>query len=109
MLHLHPRPTACPRYSGASSCRVEGIAEAHVQEAADATAGFSGRELAKMISSIQTGVYGSAQPVLTPELFRSVVARKVTEHAQRQAFAEGHHSVSSSTGGGGGSGSGALP
>jgi ATPase family AAA domain-containing protein 3A/B len=85
---------------------VEGITEAHVQEAADATAGFSGRELAKMISSIQTAVYGSAQPVLTPELFRSVVGRKVTEHAQRQAFAEGHHSVSgSSSGDSGGSGS----
>ena len=82
------------------SCRVEGITEAHVQEAADATAGFSGRELAKMISSIQTAVYGSAQPVLTPELFRSVVGRKVTEHAQRQAFAEGHHSVSGSSGSG---------
>ncbi len=49
-----------------------------MQEAAEATAGFSGRELAKMISSIQTAVYGSAQPVLTPALFRSVVARKVS-------------------------------
>lgn len=48
-----------------------------MQEAAEATEGFSGRELAKMISSIQTAVYGSAQPVLTPELFRSVVDRKV--------------------------------
>lgn len=76
-------------------CSVEGVTEAHVQEAADATAGFSGRELAKMISSIQTAVYGSTQAVLTPQLFRSVVSRKVAEHVQRQVFAEGHHSVSS--------------
>lgn len=98
---LHVAPAI--EVSTAISRRVEGITEAHVQEAADATVGFSGRELAKMISSIQTAVYGSAQPVLTPELFRSVVGRKVTEHAQRQAFAEGHHSVSDSSGGGSGS------
>lgn len=82
--------------ASADTIRVEGVTEQHVQEAADATEGFSGRELAKMISSIQTAVYGSAQPVLTPELFRNVVARKVAEHAQRQAFAQGHHSVTSS-------------
>lgn len=56
---------------------VEGITEKHVDEAAKATEGFSGRELAKMIASIQTAVYGSKQATLTPAVFQQVVQRKV--------------------------------
>ena len=59
------------------ACSVEGITEAHVDEAAKATEGFSGRSLAKMIASIQTAVYGTSQATLTPAVFQRVVARKV--------------------------------
>ncbi len=60
-----------------AACSVEGITEAHVDEAAKATEGFSGRALAKMIASIQTAVYGTSQATLTPAVFQRVVARKV--------------------------------
>mmetsp|Transcript_18877 Transcript_18877/g.57048 ORF Transcript_18877/g.57048 Transcript_18877/m.57048 type:complete len:601 (-) Transcript_18877:2465-4267(-) len=75
----------------ADAISVEGITEKHVDEAAKATEGFSGRELAKMIASIQTAVYGSKQATLTPAVFQQVVQRKVKEHAQRQAFVAGRN------------------
>jgi hypothetical protein len=59
-------------------CSVEGITEDHIEAAAQATEGFSGRELAKMVASIQTAVYGTSQAVLTPEIFHNVVQRMAT-------------------------------
>ena len=53
------------------------VNDAAIAEAAAATDGFSGRELAKMIASVQTAVYGGREPVLTVDLFRRVVAAKV--------------------------------
>ena len=53
------------------------VDDAAVAEAAAATAGFSGRELAKMVASVQTAVYGGSEPVLTLDLFRRVLAAKV--------------------------------
>ncbi|KAK9814443.1 hypothetical protein WJX72_006002 [[Myrmecia] bisecta] len=70
------------------------IDDALIQEAAEATEGFSGRELAKMVASMQAAVYGSRDAVFTPEIMRSVVQVKVREHLQRQAFAQGlHHRI----------------
>lgn len=77
--------------SSADRISVEGITEDHIEAAAQATEGFSGRELAKMVASIQTAVYGTSQAVLTPEIFQNVVQRKVKEHAQRRAFLAGHN------------------
>lgn len=90
---LRDRISAFFRGQKTSSDRisVEGITEAHVESAALATDGFSGRELAKMVASIQTAVYGTSQAALTPQLFQSVVQRKVKEHAQRRAFLAGHN------------------
>jgi hypothetical protein len=53
------------------------VDDAAVAEAAVATAGFSGRELAKMVASVQTAVYGGSEPILTLDLFRRVVGAKV--------------------------------
>jgi ATPase family AAA domain-containing protein 3A/B len=46
------------------------VDESLLDEAARAMEGFSGREIAKFMASVQAGVYGSAQATLTPELFR---------------------------------------
>ena len=64
-----------------------------LQEAAQKTAGFSGRELAKLMASMQAAVYGSARPVLTHEMWHRVLNMKVREHAQRQAFLAGQHNI----------------
>jgi len=46
--------------------------------------GFSGREIAKMMASVQGAVYGSAAPKLTLDMLHSVVRFKVGEHAARK-------------------------
>ena len=72
---------------------IEGVPADMITDAARQTDGFSGRELAKLVASMQAAVYGSATAVLTPQLFREVLSRKVKEHAQRRAFLKGHHNV----------------
>lgn len=66
-----------------------GLGDADVAAAAVATAGFSGRELAKLASAAQAAAYGTPGATLTADAFRGVVAAKVTEHAERRAFAGG--------------------
>ncbi|XP_047327708.1 ATPase family AAA domain-containing protein 3-like [Impatiens glandulifera] len=58
-----------------------------LKEAAAKTEGFSGREIAKLMASVQSAVYGSADCVLNPSLFREVVDYKVAEHQQRKKMA----------------------
>lgn len=41
-----------------------------LEQAAAKMEGFSGREIAKFMASVQAAVYGSAQTVLTPEIFK---------------------------------------
>ncbi|KAF0934703.1 hypothetical protein E2562_026448 [Oryza meyeriana var. granulata] len=68
---------------------VKGITDDLIREAAAKTEGFSGREIAKLMASVQAAVYGSKECVLTPGLFREVVDYKVAEHQQRRRLA-GH-------------------
>ncbi|XP_023512994.1 ATPase family AAA domain-containing protein 3-B-like [Cucurbita pepo subsp. pepo] len=62
---------------------VKGLTDDIVREAAAKTEGFSGREIAKLMASVQAAVYGSDTCVLDPSLFREVVDYKVAEHQQR--------------------------
>ncbi|WVZ74081.1 hypothetical protein U9M48_022308 [Paspalum notatum var. saurae] len=66
---------------------VKGITDDLIREAATKTQGFSGREIAKMMASVQAAVYGSKDCELTPGLFREVVDYKVAEHQQRRRLA----------------------
>ncbi|KAH9321427.1 hypothetical protein KI387_016066, partial [Taxus chinensis] len=51
---------------------IKGISEDVIREAAVITEGFSGREIAKMMASVQAAVYGSWDCVLDANLFREV-------------------------------------
>ena len=59
-----------------------------MQDAAQRTEGFSGRELAKLLASVQAAVYGSTNTTLTRDLWQKVVSQKLREHSQRRAFLE---------------------
>ncbi|KAL2518487.1 P-loop containing nucleoside triphosphate hydrolase superfamily protein [Abeliophyllum distichum] len=63
---------------------IVGINDDILKEAAAKTGGFSGREIAKLMASVQAAVYGSENCVLDPNLFREVVDYKVAEHQQRR-------------------------
>ncbi|KZV42916.1 ATPase family AAA domain-containing protein 3-like [Dorcoceras hygrometricum] len=66
---------------------VKGVNDDILKEAAARTDGFSGREIAKLMASVQAAVYGSDDCVLDPKLFREVVDYKVAEHQQRRNLA----------------------
>ncbi|KAF8102978.1 hypothetical protein N665_0189s0030 [Sinapis alba] len=66
---------------------VKGITEDLLKEASAKTKGFSGREIAKLMASVQAAVYGSADCLLDANLFREVIDYKVAEHQQRKKLA----------------------
>ncbi|KAK7264010.1 hypothetical protein RJT34_31612 [Clitoria ternatea] len=66
---------------------IKGLSDDIIKEAAAKTEGFSGREIAKLMASVQAAVYGSENCVLDPSLFREVVDYKVAEHQQRRKLA----------------------
>ncbi|XP_061357348.1 uncharacterized protein LOC133301691 [Gastrolobium bilobum] len=66
---------------------IKGLTDDIIKEAAAKTEGFSGREIAKLMASVQAAVYGSENCVLDPSLFREVVDYKVAEHQQRRKLA----------------------
>ncbi|KAL6291817.1 hypothetical protein ACE6H2_009327 [Prunus campanulata] len=68
---------------------MKGLTDDMLKEAAAKTDGFSGREIAKLMASVQAAVYGSENCVLDPSLFREVVDYKVAEHQQRRKLAAG--------------------
>eukprot|EP01025_Chloroclados_australasicus_P012106 TRINITY_DN1551_c0_g1_i6.p1 TRINITY_DN1551_c0_g1~~TRINITY_DN1551_c0_g1_i6.p1 ORF type:complete len:596 (-),score=82.61 TRINITY_DN1551_c0_g1_i6:458-2245(-) len=65
---------------------VQGVGDEQLWEAARKTDGFSARELAKLMASVQASVYGSHELVLTPDIFYNVLTHKIEEHAQRKQF-----------------------
>lgn len=65
---------------------IKGVDDDIIKEAAAKTEGFSGREIAKLMASVQAAVYGSKDCVLDTNLFREVVDYKVAEHQQRKKF-----------------------
>lgn len=77
------------RKSAADQIQVRGVGEEELWAAAEATEGFSGRELAKFMASVQATVYGSHEPVLTGDMFKRVLELKLREHKQRQVFVAG--------------------
>jgi len=77
------------RKSGADQIQVRGVGDEELWAAAEATEGFSGRELAKFMASVQATVYGSHEPVLTGDMFKRVLELKLREHEQRQVFVAG--------------------
>ena len=71
---------------------IKGLTDDILREAATKTEGFSGREIAKLMASVQAAVYGSESCVLDTSLFREVVDYKVAEHQQRIKLAAGEKS-----------------
>lgn len=61
----------------------EDMSEDIFREAAQKCDGFSGREIAKLMASVQASVYGRHDCVLDAHLFQEIVEYKVAEHHQR--------------------------
>jgi ATPase family AAA domain-containing protein 3A/B len=81
------------RKQSADRIAVVDITEQTLQHAAELMEGFSGREIAKFIASVQAAVYGSHEAQLTAQMFESVLQHKLQEHKQREAFRQGQHTA----------------
>lgn len=66
---------------------VTDVSDDVIREAARKTEGFSGREIAKLVASVQAAVYGRPDCVLDSQLFKEIVDYKVAEHHQRLKLA----------------------
>ncbi|KAK1305908.1 hypothetical protein QJS10_CPA10g01388 [Acorus calamus] len=75
--------------------QIKNLTDDVIREAAVKTEGFSGREIAKLMASVQAAVYGSKECKLDPDLFQEVVDYKVAEHQQRGRLASGGDGSSS--------------
>ncbi|XP_076916333.1 uncharacterized protein LOC143576007 [Bidens hawaiensis] len=62
---------------------VEDLSDDVIREAAKKTEGFSGREIAKLVASVQAAVYGRPDCTLDSQLLMEIVDYKVAEHHQR--------------------------
>jgi ATPase family AAA domain-containing protein 3A/B len=67
----HPRSI----YTGKKLIRMEGVTTEIVQEIAEASEGFSGRELTKMVIAWHDAAFTLPEPVLTPDLMRRVLKK----------------------------------
>ncbi|XP_021714529.1 ATPase family AAA domain-containing protein 3-like isoform X1 [Chenopodium quinoa] len=65
------------------SITIKDLSEDVIREAARKTEGFSGREIAKLMASVQAAVYGRPDCTLDSQLFNEIVDYKVSEHHQR--------------------------
>ncbi|RDX90586.1 ATPase family AAA domain-containing protein 3-A, partial [Mucuna pruriens] len=66
---------------------IKDLSEDVFREAAKKTGGFSGREIAKLMASVQAAVYGRPDCILDSQLFKEIVDYKVVEHHQRLKLA----------------------
>ena len=65
------------------------LSEADVSAAAERAEGFSGREIAKLASSVHATVLCGAEPALSAARLASVVEDKVDEHRQKERMRDG--------------------
>ncbi|KAL4421615.1 hypothetical protein ABPG75_010906 [Micractinium tetrahymenae] len=76
------------RKGGPETIAVKDVTDTDLWWAAEKMEGFSGRELAKFMASVQAMAYGSHNAELTAQMFRLMVETKVGEHAKRRGFIE---------------------
>jgi ATPase family AAA domain-containing protein 3A/B len=80
----HPRSI----YTGKKLIRMEGVTTEIVQEIAEASEGFSGRELTKMVIAWHDAAFTLPEPVLTPDLMRRVLKKFQLQHALKSTWSK---------------------
>jgi ATPase family AAA domain-containing protein 3A/B len=67
---------------------VNGVTDEHLRDVAKKTLGFSGREISKLMASVQSAAHGSDDGAATPEMLKTMTQFKIQEHANKtKAFA----------------------
>jgi len=83
-LYRHPRSL----YTGKKLIRMEGVSTEVVQDVANQTEGFSGRELTKMVIAWHDAAFTLPEPVLTPELMFKVLKKFKLQHELKRTWSK---------------------
>lgn len=67
---------------------MEGVTSEVVQEIAEKTEGFSGRELTKMVIAWHDAAFTLPEPILTPDLMRKVLKKFHLQHELKQTWSK---------------------
>lgn len=80
----HPRAV----YTGKKLIRMEGVTSEFVQQVAEETEGFSGRELMKMVVAWHDAAFTLPEPILTPELMRKILHKFHLQHKLKKTWSK---------------------
>lgn len=83
-VYKHPRSI----YTGKKLVRLEGVTTEVVQEIADKSEGFSGRELTKMVVAWHDAAFTLPEPILTPELMRKILKKFHLQHELKRNWSK---------------------
>ena len=67
---------------------MEGVTTEVIQEVANQTEGFSGREITKMVISWHDAAFTLPEPILTPELMFKVLKKFKLQHELKQTWSK---------------------
>eukprot|EP00611_Tribonema_gayanum_P008948 TRINITY_DN1865_c0_g1_i2.p1 TRINITY_DN1865_c0_g1~~TRINITY_DN1865_c0_g1_i2.p1 ORF type:complete len:366 (+),score=142.11 TRINITY_DN1865_c0_g1_i2:1484-2581(+) len=87
MINLYMNKFLLAKTGKAKTIVVQGVEDSHLQAAADATEGFSGREISKLAIAWQAAAYGSAGTTFTPELMQEVLDNHLQQKWQKRQWA----------------------
>ncbi|CAM9251017.1 unnamed protein product, partial [Phaeothamnion confervicola] len=83
MINLYMQRYILGGGGGARPITVEGVEDQHIEAAADRTAGFSGREIAKLAIAWQAAAYGNARTAFDVALMEEVLETFVQQKKQK--------------------------
>jgi ATPase family AAA domain-containing protein 3A/B len=86
MLGLYMKRYLLESKGRARTIKVEGIEPHHLEDAAQKTEGFSGREISKLVIAWQAAAYGSTSTTFTPELMQEVLTNHLEQKHQKIAW-----------------------
>lgn len=91
MINLYMKNYLLEPPGKAKIIKVEGIEDSHLQDVAQETDGFSGREIAKLAIAWQAAAYGTPNSVFNSELMTEVLGAHLHQKRQKQAWFKGAH------------------
>lgn len=81
-LYKHPRSL----YTGKKLVRLENVSHDVIQEIADESDGFSGREIQKMVVAWHDAAFTLPDPVLTPEIMKKILNKFHLQHKLKKTW-----------------------
>ena len=73
-------------YTGKKLIRMEGVTNEVVQEIAEGTDGFSGREIQKMVVAWHDAAFTLPEPILSPDIMRKILNKFHLQHKLKKTW-----------------------